>query len=577
MTGPDQNLRPDATAWTSRVPLSIVLALLVVGCGDRSPDYSALPEFCREVLPRVDAFLGRFEAPSGEGVGGTVVAGGGGELAGGMQPLLTLEYGASQHQAFVNLMTLLRLDEAFEPEPYLARSWEVNEDGTELTFHLRDDVYWHDGELTTAHDVEFTYLRATDPAGGYPNQGHWTYYVRGAEGVEVVDSFTVRIRLEPHADALDPWRAMAIAPRHLLEDVPAGELAAHPYGSRCPVGNGPFRFVEHVQGERWTFARNPAFPDGLGGPPALDRYVYRIIPELTTLLSELLTGAIHVFTQPHPDQFPAIRERDELDVLTFPSRDYVFVAWNSRHPILADARVRRALTLATNRHELVDVILGSHGVVANSGLPPVHWAYDPASAEALRYDPAQAARLLAEAGWVDRNGDGIRENGSGDPLAFTLKYNQGNRQRAEVAGIMQSQLRQVGADVELQVVEWATLAGQVTDPARRDFDGVVLGFTADFRVDDTSLLHSSARDQPLGFAGMDDPELDRIIEALPRALHRDEALSLWRAYEERLRELQPFTYIYFAERAVGVHGAVGGIRMDARGEWVSIRDWHLTR
>jgi peptide/nickel transport system substrate-binding protein len=547
----------------------------LAACGDRTADYSHLPAFCQDVLPQVDAFMATAAESAPAAEGGTVVAGGVGEILGGMNPLLTVDYSASQHQTFVNLMTVVRLDEGFEPRPYLAHTWELSEDGTELTFHLRDDVHWHDGQRTTAYDVEFTYLQASDPQGGYPNQAHWTHYVRGPEGVEVVDSFTVRIELEPHAEYMDPWRAMAIAPRHLLEGVPWDEMANHPYGTRCPVGNGPFRFVEHRAGESWTFARNPAFPEALGGPPELDRYVYRVIPELTTLLSELLTGAVHVFVQPHPDQLPQIERSDQLRVVSFPSRDYVFVAWNSRRAHLADPRVRRALTLATDRAEMVEAILGSHGVVANSGIPPIHWAYDPTSTQLMAHDPDESRRLLDEAGWTDPSGDGIRSNAEGEPLAVTLKYNQGNRQRAEVAGIMQAQLRSVGVAAEIQVLEWATLAGQVTDPSRRDFDGVVLGFSADFRVDDTGLLHSSAVDQPLGFAGIQDDELDRILEELQLTLDRDAALPLWRAYEARVRELQPFTYIYFADRLAGVSQGLDGVRMDARGEWVSIRDWRL--
>lgn len=568
---------PAMARRTRTAAIFLLIPALTVTCGDGSPDYSHLPEFCQEVLPGVDDFLVGFPAPEGRDVGGTVVAAGVGEIAGGMNPLLTVDYSASQHQTFVNLMTLVRLDGDFEPEPYLAREWELDEEGTTLTFRLRDDVFWHDGEPTTAYDVEFTYLRATDPEGGYPNQAHWTHYERGPEGIQVVDSFTVEVNLQPHAEPLDPWRTLAIAPRHLLEDVEWGEMADHPYNTRCPVGNGPFRFVEHRTDERWVFSRNPAFPGELGGAPALDRYVYRVIPELTTLQSELMTGAVDVFVQPHPDQFDRIREQDDLEVITFPSRDYVFVAWNSRREPLDDRRVRRALTLGTDRHEIVDAILGGHGVVANSGLPPVHWAYDPASSELMRHDPQEAARLLDEAGWTDRDGDGVRENAEGEPLRLVLKYNQGNRQRAEVAGIMQSQLQELGVAAETQVLEWATLAGQITDPNRREFDGVVLGFSADFRVDDTGLLHSSSRNQPLGFAGIQDEELDQILEAAQVTPDRDEARALWRAYEERVRELQPFTYVYFAERAAGVNRRVGGIRMDARGEWVSIRDWHLMR
>src|SRR5690606_8553837 len=167
---------------------------------------------------------------------------------------------ARQHQEFVNLMPLVNYSAELEVQPYLAESWEVSEDGTELTFHIRQDVYWHDGEQTDAHDVAFTYRTVTNPETAFPNAAFWTHYVKGPEGVEVVDDFTVRISLEPHAEFLDPWTTLGILPEHLLGDVPPSQLRQHPFGTQCPVGNGPFVFVSHTQQDRWVFEANPGYP-----------------------------------------------------------------------------------------------------------------------------------------------------------------------------------------------------------------------------------------------------------------------------------------------------------------------------
>ena len=247
--------------------------------------------FCDEAMARVATFMGRFKGqePSSERYSGTAVVGQPSEMSGGMNAHIVALYQSQHHQMFVNLMTLVRYDRELNPAPYLAESWEVSTDGTELTFHLRDDVYWHDGELTDAYDVAYTVERAADPATAFPNDGWWTYVETGPGAVEVIDPLTVRVRMTPHADFMDLWTVLAIMPQHLVEDVPAAELRAHPYGSVCPVGNGPFIFVEHRQGASWTFQANPAFPEGLGGRPYLDRYVYRIVTNQTALLTDLLT------------------------------------------------------------------------------------------------------------------------------------------------------------------------------------------------------------------------------------------------------------------------------------------------
>ncbi len=425
--------------------IGLVLVLVVAACGEPSSEDGTDPRssaaFCRGALARVDSFLATVpDADRGERYGGTAVVAGIGELVDGMNGLVSQEEVARQHQTFLNLTTLIRYDGAYRPVPYLAESWTVSGDGTELTFRLRDDVYWHDGERTDAYDVRFTYLRATDPATGFPNANYFRYYEAGADGVEVVDSSTVTLRLRPHAQFLDPWRATPIMPEHLLGDVPPEELRRHPYGTVCPVGNGPFVFREHRQDASWTFEANPAFPEALGGRPHLDRYVFRIIPEQTTLLTELLAGNIDVYVQARPDQAERIMESEAADLVSFQSRQYTFVGWNARRSQLADARVRRAITRATNRREIVDAILGGYGMVANTPVPPFHWAYDRSFQDALPFDPARARRLLDEAGWRDRDRDGVRENDEGVPLSITIKYNTGNQQRQQIAEIMQSQL-----------------------------------------------------------------------------------------------------------------------------------------
>jgi peptide/nickel transport system substrate-binding protein len=475
---------------------------------------------------------------------------------------------------FVNLMTLIQYDADLEPIPYLARSWEVSEDGTELTFHLRDDVFWHDGEPTTAYDVEFTYSRVVDPETGYNNRAFFANYGQEPGDVEVVDPYTIRFRLRPHAEFMDAWRTVPIMPRHLLEDVPPAELADHPFGQTCPVGNGPFRFVSHVVGERWTFEANPTFPEGLGGRPYLDRYVYRVIPEHATLLAELLTEGVDLYLAPDPDHADEVRDAEHLRFVSFPHRTIIFIGWNPRRPQFADSRVRRALTMGVDRRQMLEALRPGLGEVANTGVPPSHWAYNPAFADSLSYDPDRARALLEEAGWVDRDGDGVRENADGVRMEFTIKTNQ-NRERERIIQIMQNQLQQVGVSAQPLVMEMGTLYGQITSPDQRDFDGFILSWETEFRLDDTSLFHSRAVDGGLGFSAMQDPELDQYLDTLQLILDRDEAYPVWQAYQARQMELQPYTYIYFSDRLEGVNRRLQDVVLDSRGEWAGLREWWI--
>jgi peptide/nickel transport system substrate-binding protein len=509
------------------------------------------------------------DVPREERYGGTAIVGIAGDIP-DINPLTATDYNADQMRQFVLFMPLLTYDERFEPVPHLARSWEISPDTSSLTFHLRDDVYWHDGVRTTAHDLKYSYDMARDPATGFPNTAFWTHY--GA--AEAVDSFTFRIALEPHAEFLDPWRTFTAVPRHVLEGTPPAELRNHPFSTRSPLGNGPFRFVSREQGQSWTFEANERFPAELGGRPYLDRIVYRVIPEPATLLTELLTGRIDYYIQPTPEQARRIETANGARLHTYQDRAFVILGWNQRRPMFEDVRVRRALTMAIDRQAIVDGIVYGFGEVANSTVPPFYWQYDDQAGAGLGHDPEGARRLLAEAGWTP-GPDGILRNAQGQPFRFTALTNVGNQERIDILQRVQSDLRQVGVALQPQALEWGTLLDRINDPRRREFDAVLIGWVTEFKINDKDLFHCDKRDEPFQWVGHCNPEVDRLLEQLPRIVDRQEALPLWQRYQRLISEDQPYTFLYFQQRREGIADRLRNVNPDARGDWVGVREWWI--
>jgi peptide/nickel transport system substrate-binding protein len=487
-----------------------------------------------------------------------------------MNPLTSTEHTANQIQQFVLFLPLITYDDRFEPVPRLARSWELNADTTVLTFHLRDDVYWHDGVKTTAWDVKYSYDMATNPETGYPNTAFWTHY----EQAEAVDSFTFRIRMRPHAEFLDPWRAFSPVPRHILEGTPPAQIRTHPFGTRNPVGNGPFRFLSRETQQNWVFGANPDFPAELGGRPYLDRIVYRNVPEMTTLLTELLTGNLDYYIQPSPEQAQRIARDGNTHVGSFTDRAFVLIGWNTRRPHFQDVRVRRALTMAMDRPAIIEGVLYGYGEVANSTVPPFYWQHNREAGADLAFDPEASRRLLQEAGWTPGS-DGILRNAQGQPFRFTLLTNEGQQVRTDIAAIVQAQLRRVGVDMQIQIQEWGTLLNRINNPRSRDFDAVLIGWVTEFRIDDTNLFHCDKRDQPFQWVGYCDPQVDQLLEILPTIVDRQAALPHWHQYQELIARDQPYTFVYFQERLRGTSRRIRNLEPDARGDWVGAERWYI--
>lgn len=503
--------------------------------------------------------------------GGTLVIGAATDI-GDIDPLTWNVQNALYMQESVLFTPLIAYDSALNAVPRLARSWEVNADTTLLTFHLRDDVWWQDGVRTSAHDVKFTYDLLRNAKTGYIYGGLWTFYGEA----EVPDSFTFRIRLRPHAEFMDVWRTLAPVPEHVLRGVPPERLAGHPFGTQRPVGNGPFRFVSRRAGQEWVFEANPRWPKELGGRPYVDRLVYRVVPEPATLLTELETGGVDLYPGMPPQFAPRVSASTRARLVDYPDLSYEHIIWNERRWPFTDARVRRAMTLAVDRAGLLRAVRDGYGRVANSTVSPELWMHDATAGAGMATDTAAARRLLAEAGFADRDGDGVVESADGRPLRFTLKVPHGNRERRDIAEIVQQDLRRSGVAMELREVEFNTLIAQISDARKRDFDAVLVGWKPEFHLDDSDLYACAKRDQPLSWSGYCNPEADRLMDSVQIVADRAAALPLWRRYQALIARDQPVTLLYFSNRLVGVSRRLNGVRLDARGDWVGIDRWWIT-
>lgn len=524
----------------------LAAALLAAGCGGDS---------------------GGGDAPVGDPVpGGTAVFGVLTDFS-GFNPVTNTS--ATTVDVMQNMLfaPLIQYDEELNPQPYLAESWDLTDNS--VTFHLRDDVAWHDGQPVTAEDVKFTFDLAKNPETA---SLLGSAYVNMVESATVVDPQTIRFDFTaPHAQAIDGFW-WAPLPRHLLQDVAPAELSQAPF-NQSPVGNGPYRFVQWDRNRQLVLEANPDFPADLGGRPNLDRVVFRVIPEATTMITELMNGSLDLVGYTLlPDQAVQLQNQSGIDLRSFPSREFTYLGWNNERPHFRDPETRRALAMALNRPELINALLHGFGAPAHGMIPP--WSPMYTEIDPLPYDANGARQLLTQAGWEDSNGDGVLDR-EGAPLSFTLLVNSANRTHQDIATVIQQQLQEVGARVEIRTVEFQTLLQQ---HKARNYDAVISNWTLDtFKVDPTPLFSCTEAQTPQSAnrAGFCDPQLDAFLTRGLRTADADEAKAIWAEYSRGLQQAQPITFLYWSEDLGAVGPRIQNVEMDVRSKLVNAREWWI--
>lgn len=419
-----------------------------------------------------------------------------------------------------------------EIQPLLAERWEHSADYRDWTIYLRKDVTWHDGTPFTAQDIAASVKlwKEIDFYQFIPWDSH-----------EVVDDYTLELHLtKPSTAHLNSWTVFY--PKHKIEGLDSAEVANWDFWKE-PIGNGPFRYVRHIPK---TMMELEANPDYFLGRPRIEKFIVRFAGNAMT---ELLAGNVDTIFH-SANEALALANDSRFQIYKGWSPNRIQIYWNHNHPFFSSASIRRALTLAINRKELLGVLNYPEETPITDGIFTNRQFFQGKIPTPLPYDPQKAMQILNKEGWLDNDGDGLLEK-EGENFRFTLLVRSSRDSVGEKSAILiQSHLRNIGVQMEIQTMD---IRPALSNWNSGNFEATIV-FTNTPNVLRRFLPERNA------FMGYNNPRVTELIQKWQGTFDINEHDRIFAELSTLLKEDMPVTFLYPVVNTMVAHKRVKGLQ-----------------
>ena len=432
---------------------------------------------------------------------------------------------------------LRRDDTTMEYEGVLAESWEHLDDTT-IRFHLRDDVYFHNGEKMTAEDVLYMFQRGNE----LPLQSSF-YDMYDLDKCKVVDDYTLDVVTYQPFSAMEDFMsdpADCVLSKKAIESSTPEELVRDLNGA----GTGPYKFVEWIPGERIVFER---FEDYWGEKPAFKYLVFRIITDATARTLAFEAGDVDICISPLTTSIESLQQNPSCDIVSCDTFTTTNIVFNCTKSPLDNKLVRQAMAYAVDVDSVVDLVFAGSGKQHDSFFTPQNGGYHPAdpaeNAPLMTYDPEKAKELLAEAGYAD---------------GFTIKiWTNENQNRIDMAEILQNSWGAIGINCEVTIMEFATLMAEYS---KGEHDVIIVGF-APTGKDGQFYYPYVTSEGPFrrNYAGIRNPEIDELMDAAMMTTDEDKRNEFYGEVIDILREEVYMIPVHNSENFYGIRSTLTGL------------------
>jgi peptide/nickel transport system substrate-binding protein len=428
---------------------------------------------------------------------------------------------------------LIEFDKDLQIIPSLATKWEIAPDARSFVFHLDPKATFSDGTPLKASDVVFTLKKIVDPK-SESSQLAGLFEGLDVTATRAIDDATVQVVFsQPRPGQLFSF-SIPILPEHVY-----GKGDFRTAFNRSSVGTGPYVVKEFKQGSRIRLVRRDNYWREL---PPIREILFKVIPDDNVAWNALLAGELDE-SKITSDRWRIAKDssalKDRVTFKRFYLLGYNFAPWNTRDPILADKRVRRAMAMCLDRRSLIQNVFYGTARMISGPFTPDQWAYNP-DVKPIEFDPKAAAALLAEAGWRDTNGDGLLDR-NGAPLRIEMLLPAGSKTSETQGQFYQQALKKIGVTLDLNVLDVAVMFDRVLTGK---YQTALLQWNTDLDPDVHSLFHSSQM-PPAGqnFVYYSNPQLDQLIDQGRIETDQAKRVAIYQQIHALLAEDQPYMWM----------------------------------
>lgn len=467
-----------------------------------------------------------------------------------INPLLAQYNQVDQDLSALIFNGLTRMDGKGNVQPDLAASWQISADKRRYIFRLRNDVRWHDGQPFTADDALFTYSLMQDP--DFPGVSYLSNLWRSVT-VQKLDQYTIFFDLLEPSPVFIEFTTIGILPEHKLKNVPVRDLLNHSFNLN-PIGTGPFE-LEEVNAELAHLASNPLY---FRDQPRFGMLEFKFYPNHNNMIAAYQAGEIQAISRIPPQAVSAVRGFDSLNLYTALLSGYDIIYLNLQSPdttpFFQDAGVRRALLQALDRQKIIDEALNGQGLVASGPILPWSWAHNP-DQSVPGFDLANAKKLLDESGWIDEDGDSIREK-DGSTLAFSL-LSTNNPAKVRVANAVSEQWQKIGVLATVDVVG----GGLGERLVQRNFQAALAEVIIAGDPDPYPFWHQTQIEGGQNYAGWDNTDASMLLELARSFQEQGQRNDYYFEFQRIFAEEVPSIILYHPTYTFGVDQEILGVQM----------------